>query len=70
MQWAFEQMAQHAGQARPMRDEDVFTGDRTVKAYFTLLEPERERIWNELYATAIETTQEREVSPNTVVPAG
>jgi hypothetical protein len=69
-QWAFEQMAQHLGQARPMRDEDAFIGDMTVKAYFTLPEPERERIWDELYATAIETAQEREVNPNTVVSAG
>ena len=67
---ALEQMAQHAGQARPMRDEDAFISDMTVKAYFTLPEPERERIWDELYASAIETAQEREISPDTVVPAG
>jgi hypothetical protein len=70
VQWAREQMAQHTGQARPMRDEDAFIGDMTVEAYFALPEPERERIWDELYATAIETAQEREVSPNAVVPAG
>jgi hypothetical protein len=42
----------------------------TVEAYFALPEPERERIWDELYATAIEPAQEREVSPKAVVPAG
>ena len=70
VQWARGQMAQHTGQARPMRDEDPFIGDMTVEAYFALPESERERIWEELYATAIETAQEREVSPNAVVPAG
>lgn len=70
IQWAHEQMAQHAGQARSMRDEDAFIGEMTVEAYFALSESERERIWDELYAAAIETAQEREVGPNAIVPAG
>ncbi|MBC8264232.1 MAG: hypothetical protein H8E47_08940 [Anaerolineales bacterium] len=53
--WAREQMAQYAGEARPMRGEDAFVGDTTVEAYFALPEVERERIWDEMYATAIET---------------
>jgi hypothetical protein len=38
--------------------------------YFNLPEADRERIWNELYATAIETIKEREVNTDAVKPAG
>ena len=69
VQWAREQMAQYADEARPMRGEDAFVGDTTVGAYFALPEAERERIWDELYATAIETAREREVKPDAVVSA-
>ena len=69
VQWAREQMAQYAGEARPMQREDAFVGDTTVEAYFALPEAERERIWDELYATAIETAREREVKPDAVVSA-
>jgi hypothetical protein len=68
VQWAREQMAQYADEARPMQGEDVFVGDTTVEAYFALPDAERERIWDELYAAAIETAQEREVQPGAVVP--
>jgi phage pi2 protein 07 len=69
VQWARERMAQYTHEARPMRAEDAFIGDRTVEAYFALPEAERERIWDELYAAAIETAQEREVKPDAVVSA-
>ena len=52
-----------------MQEDDAFLGDMTVQAYFALPEAEREHIWDELYATAIETAQEREVKPDAVVPA-
>ena len=55
VRWTREQMAQYADEARPMQGEDAFVGDMTVKAYFALPEADRERIWDELYATAIET---------------
>ena len=55
VRWAREQMAQYADEARPMQGEDAFVGGTTVKAYFALPEAERERIWDELYAAAIET---------------
>jgi hypothetical protein len=57
--WAREQLAQHADQAHPMQDEDIFLADTTVADYFALPDVERERIWVELYATAIETSQAR-----------
>ena len=68
-QWAHEQMAQYGDEAHPMQGEDAFIGDTTVEAYFALPEAKRERIWDELYAMAIETAQEREVKPDAVVPA-
>jgi hypothetical protein len=67
VQWARGRMAQYADEARLMRAEDAFVGDRTVETYFALPEVERERIWDELYAAAIETAQEREVKPHAVV---
>lgn len=70
VQWAREQMAQYAPQARPMQSQDMFLNDITVEEYFSLSEAERERIWDELYTTAIETMKEREVNPGGVVPAG
>ena len=69
VQWAREQMAQHTDQARPMQSEDVFLDSRTVEAYFALPEAERERIWDELYAAAIETAKEQEPKPDAVIPA-
>lgn len=45
-----------------MQDEDAFLGGMTVGEYFALPEAERERIWNELYAEAIASAQEREVN--------
>ncbi|MFQ6058002.1 MAG: hypothetical protein ACE5MB_03860 [Anaerolineae bacterium] len=57
VQWAREQMAQYADEARPMQGEDTFIGNTTVEAYFALPEAERERIWDELYAAAIETAR-------------
>jgi len=62
--WAREQMAQYRDESHPMQGEDAFIGDTTVEAYFALPEAERERIWNELYATAIETAPECEVKPD------
>jgi hypothetical protein len=55
VQWAREQMAQYENEAHPMRGEDAFLSDTTVEAYFALPDAERERIWDELYAAAIET---------------
>ena len=68
-QWAREQMAPYANQARPMQPQDAFLHDKTVEAYFALAETERERIWDELYAVAIESAQEREVKPDAIAPA-
>ena len=68
-QWAREQMAPYANQARPMQPQDAFLSDMTVEAYFALAEAERERIWDELYAAAIESTKEREVKPDAIAPA-
>jgi hypothetical protein len=62
-------MAQYAPEARPMRDDDSFLEGMTVAAYFALPEAARERIWDELYAEAIESAPEREVKPDAVVPA-
>ena len=67
VRWAREQMAQYADEARPMQGEDAFVGGATVKAYFALPDAERERIWDELYAAAIETAREHEVKPGAVV---
>ena len=58
-QWAREQMAPYANQARPMQPQDAFLSDTTIEAYFALTETERERIWDDLYAAAIESAQER-----------
>jgi len=60
VRWAREQMAQYADEARPVQREDAFVGDTTVEAYFALPEAEREHIWDELYATAIETEVEEQ----------
>jgi hypothetical protein len=68
-QWAREQMAPYANQARPMQPQDAFLSDMTVEAYFALAEAERERIWDELYVAAIESAQEREVKPDAIAPA-
>jgi hypothetical protein len=70
VRWAREQMAPYEHQMRPMQEEDMFLGDMSVQAYFNLPEAERERVWNELYATAIETVKEREVKSDAVIPAG
>jgi hypothetical protein len=70
VRWAREQMAPYEHQTRPTQDEDEFLGDVSVAAYFDLPEAERERIWNELYATAIETLEEHQVKSDAVVPAG
>ncbi len=67
VRWAREQMAQYTDEARLMRGEDVFVGDMTVEAYFALPEAERERIWDELYAAAIEGAREHEVKPGAIV---
>jgi len=69
VRWVRDRMAQYAYPAHPMRGEDAFLGDMTVEAYFALPEAERERIWDELYAAAIKTSQEHEVKPDAVVPA-
>jgi hypothetical protein len=70
VRWAREQMAPYEHQTHPMQEEDMFLGDMSVQAYFNLPEAERERVWNELYATAIETVKEREVKSDAVIPAG
>jgi hypothetical protein len=70
VRWAREQMALYEHQRHPMQDEEMFLGDMSVEAYFNLPEAERERIWDELYATAIETVKEREVKSDAVIPAG
>jgi hypothetical protein len=69
VRWVRDQMAQYTTLARPMQSEDAFLGGMTVEAYLALPEAERERIWDELYAAAIETSQEHEVKPDAVVPA-
>ena len=69
VEWAREHKAQYTGEARSMQEKDAFIGDMTVEAYFALPEAKRERIWDELYAVAIETAQERKVKPDAVVPA-
>ena len=58
-QWAQAQMARHTPEARPMQAEDIFLDDKTVAEYFALPDAERERIWAELYAAAIESAPER-----------
>jgi len=65
--WVREQMAQYATESRPMRDDDPFLGGITVGAYFALPGAERERIWGELYAQAIESAAEREVQSDAIV---
>jgi hypothetical protein len=70
VQWVGEQMAQYAPKARPMQAEDAFLEDKTVAEYFALPDPERERIWTDLYAEAIESAPEREVEPDAAVLAG
>jgi hypothetical protein len=55
VQWVREQMAEYDHETGPMQEEDAFLGDTTVAEYFALPEAERERIWDELYAVAIET---------------
>jgi hypothetical protein len=67
--WAREQLAQHADEALPMQDEDIFLADKTVAEYFALPEDERERIWADLYAAAIESAPEHEVKPDAAVSA-
>ena len=69
VEWAREQLAQHATVARPMQEDDLFLADKTVAEYFALPEAERERIWIELYTAAIESAPEREIKPNAAVPA-
>jgi len=69
VRWVRDRMAQYTTPARPMQSEDAFLGGMTVEAYFALPEAEREGIWDELYAAAIETSQEHEVKPDAVVPA-
>jgi len=64
VRWVRDRMAQYTTPARPMQSEDAFLGGMTVEAYFALPEAERERIWDELYAAAIETSQEHEVKPD------
>jgi hypothetical protein len=70
VRWAREQMAPYEHQTRPMQDEDAFVGDMSVAAYCDLPEAERDRIWNDLYARAIEKMKEREVKSDAVLPAG
>jgi hypothetical protein len=59
--WVREQMAPYTAETLPMRDDDLFLGGMTVGEYFALPDQERERIWDELYAEAIESAPEREV---------
>ena len=68
--WAREQLAQYNAEARPMAADDLFLDDRTVAEYFALPEAEREQIWTDLYATAIESAPEREVKPDATLPTG
>jgi hypothetical protein len=70
VRWAREQMAPYEHQTRPMQDAELFLGDMSVEAYFNLPEAERERIWDQLYAAAIEAVEERQVKSDAVVPAG
>lgn len=67
--WVREQRSQYAPEALPMRDEDLFLGGMTAGEYFALPDEERERIWDELYAAAIESAPEREVKQDAIVPA-
>lgn len=69
VKWAREQMARYEHEARPMQAENKFIGDTTVQTYFELPEAERERIWDELYAKAVQSVKEREVKPDVVPPA-
>ena len=70
VQWAKEQMAQYQSSAEPMQKTDLFLNNMSAEEYFNLPEIERERIWNKLYTTAIETIEECEVKPGAVVSAG
>ena len=70
VRWAREQMAPYELQTRPMQDEEPFLGDVSVATYFDLPEAEREHIWDQLYADAIEAVEERQVKSDAVVPAG
>ena len=69
VQWFRERMAEYKAVSRPLDEEDTFLGGLKAKEYFALPESERERIWSELYAKAIEAAQEREVAPDADVPA-
>ncbi len=70
IRWAGEQMTQYSDLARPMQADDDFLGDATVADYFARSDTEREQIWADLYAAAIESAPEREVKPDAAVPAG
>jgi hypothetical protein len=67
--WVHEQLAPYTAEARPMQAEDILLGDQSVADYFALPEAERERLWAELYATAIASAPEREVKPDATVSA-
>lgn len=69
VQWIRERMAEYKTATRPLDEEDMFLGDLKAKEYFALPASERERIWNELYARAIETAEEHEATPDADVPA-
>lgn len=70
VEWAQQLMNRQSGEARPMRAEDYFLGDLTIADYFARPEEEREKIWADLYATAIASAPEREAKPDAAVPAG
>lgn len=67
--WVREQLAQYTTEAHPMQPDDLFLGEKTVAEYFALPEAEREQIWVELYAAAIESAPEHEVKPDAAVSA-
>jgi len=69
MGWVREELSRYAAEAQPMHDDDRFLGGMTVAAYFVLPEAERERIWDEMYAEAIEAAPEREIKPDANISA-
>ena len=69
IEWVQQQMSRHSSETHPMQAEDNFLGDMTVADYFAQPEVERERIWANLYAAAIESAPEREVRPDASISA-
>lgn len=64
-----EELAVYKTQVRPASPRDAFLGNTTIEGYFLLSDAEREQIWDELYAIAIESDKERDVKPDAILPS-